>query len=225
MENTMQRLKNFREAQALSQRDLANVSGVAQATISLIERGDRKVRPSTLRKLAEALGVEPSTLLPEQPEKAAATRPSSRLVDPPSDYFSASQRLEGYRLRCEVVRGSLQQARDLNIYTLYDIVAKRALFESTSILQEESKNANENSPATWRAVLSVLQDLLELHSAADEKLTTLKKTAEEVAMEDQIAGAMAEFREVVEGRLVEEEPESSQGRGECRHIEGDASSN
>ena len=56
-------LKTLREEQALSQRDLAKLSGVAQDSIGQIERGERKARPSTIRKLAEALGVEPSKLL------------------------------------------------------------------------------------------------------------------------------------------------------------------
>src|SRR5215217_7049534 len=58
-------LKLVREGQGWSQRDLAARSGVAQNTISQLERGERKAMPSTVRKLAEALGVEPSVLLGE----------------------------------------------------------------------------------------------------------------------------------------------------------------
>lgn len=63
-------LKYIREGRALSQRDLAAMSGVAHDTIGQLERGERKARPSTIRKLAEALGVTPSGLLAE-PETAA----------------------------------------------------------------------------------------------------------------------------------------------------------
>jgi DNA-binding XRE family transcriptional regulator len=56
-------LKLVREDQGWSQRDLAARSGVAQNTISQLERGERQAMPSTVRKLAEALGVEPSVLL------------------------------------------------------------------------------------------------------------------------------------------------------------------
>jgi DNA-binding CsgD family transcriptional regulator len=59
------RLRFVRERQAVSQRDLAARSGVAQNTISQLERGERKAMPSTVRKLAEALGVVPSVLLGE----------------------------------------------------------------------------------------------------------------------------------------------------------------
>jgi transcriptional regulator with XRE-family HTH domain len=58
-------LKPLREGQGWSQRTLAARSGVAQNTISQLERGERQAIPSTVRKLAEALGVEPSVLLAE----------------------------------------------------------------------------------------------------------------------------------------------------------------
>jgi DNA-binding CsgD family transcriptional regulator len=41
------------------------MSGVAQNTISQLERGERRAMPSTVRKLAEALSVEPAVLLGE----------------------------------------------------------------------------------------------------------------------------------------------------------------
>src|SRR5215210_1705749 len=56
-------LKLVREEQGWSQRALAAMSGVAQNTISQLERGERKAMPSTVRKLAEALGVDASLLL------------------------------------------------------------------------------------------------------------------------------------------------------------------
>jgi transcriptional regulator with XRE-family HTH domain len=50
-------LKQLREERALSQRDLAKLSGVSFDTIGRIERG-QKMRPSTRRKLANALGID-----------------------------------------------------------------------------------------------------------------------------------------------------------------------
>ncbi len=52
------RLREIREARALSQRGLSSISGVAQDTISDIERGLRKPHGGTIRKLAKALDVE-----------------------------------------------------------------------------------------------------------------------------------------------------------------------
>src|SRR5215208_3050264 len=53
-----ERLRERRLQSGSSQRDLAEKSGVGQDTISGIEAGHRDPRPSTLRKLAEALNVE-----------------------------------------------------------------------------------------------------------------------------------------------------------------------
>jgi len=62
----LQRLREFRTARALSQRDLATRAGVTHATIVKAERGD-EVRPSTHRKLAEALAVDPRELMGNVP--------------------------------------------------------------------------------------------------------------------------------------------------------------
>ena len=57
------RLLRLREERALSQRDLARMADVAQATVGQIERGERNAQPRTIRKLAEALEVEPRELM------------------------------------------------------------------------------------------------------------------------------------------------------------------
>ena len=57
------RLRTVRLERALSQQDLEAMSGVAQATISALEKEKRPARPSTVRKLAAALGVEPVELM------------------------------------------------------------------------------------------------------------------------------------------------------------------
>jgi len=56
----------------MNQVDLAEASGVAQNTISEIELGKRKARPGTLKKLAEALGVEIVDLLGGETERPLA---------------------------------------------------------------------------------------------------------------------------------------------------------
>ena len=47
----------------MSQEDLAARSGVARDTISKLETGQRRAYPSTIRKLAAGLEVEPRMLL------------------------------------------------------------------------------------------------------------------------------------------------------------------
>ena len=58
-----QRLRQLRVERALSLRTLGERSGVAFATISELENGHRPARLATIRKLADALGVEPNELM------------------------------------------------------------------------------------------------------------------------------------------------------------------
>ena len=58
------RLQRVRLRAALSQRDLAKRARVAFSTIARIEKG-ADANPSTTRKLAEALNVEPRELMDE----------------------------------------------------------------------------------------------------------------------------------------------------------------
>jgi transcriptional regulator with XRE-family HTH domain len=56
-------LRNLRRRAVMSQEDLAQKSGVARDTISKLETGQRRAYPSTIRKLAAGLEVEPGVLL------------------------------------------------------------------------------------------------------------------------------------------------------------------
>jgi len=62
----LSRLRELRLRRALSQRDLAKLSGVAQTTIVRLEAGNAAANPSTMRKLAKALKISPADLW-EQP--------------------------------------------------------------------------------------------------------------------------------------------------------------
>ncbi len=57
------RLRQLRVEKALSLRALGERSSVAFDTINKLELGQRPARLSTIRKLAEALGVEPRELM------------------------------------------------------------------------------------------------------------------------------------------------------------------
>ena len=57
------RLRQIRQERALSLRELGRMSGVAFDTINKLENEYREAQPRTLRKLAEALGVEPKELM------------------------------------------------------------------------------------------------------------------------------------------------------------------
>ena len=59
----MEKLKELREARALSLRELADEAGVGHNTIYRIEHGQGNVLPRTVRRLAKSLGVEPRELM------------------------------------------------------------------------------------------------------------------------------------------------------------------
>lgn len=61
------KLKHWRLARTWTIRELAVRSGVNHAAISQLERGTRQPRPATIRKLADALDVEPMELLDVAP--------------------------------------------------------------------------------------------------------------------------------------------------------------
>ncbi len=56
-------LKRLRTESALTQEELAANAGLTTAAVARIERNEVNPRPSTLRKLAEALEVSPSELV------------------------------------------------------------------------------------------------------------------------------------------------------------------
>ncbi|HVF00081.1 MAG TPA: helix-turn-helix transcriptional regulator [Rubrobacteraceae bacterium] len=63
MEVNVQKLRELRRRRVLTLRELEEESGVSYNTIWRIENGYREARPSTIRKLAAALGVEPEELV------------------------------------------------------------------------------------------------------------------------------------------------------------------
>jgi transcriptional regulator with XRE-family HTH domain len=68
------RLRELRVGRMLSQSELAKLAGTTQATISGFERSKRTAQPKTVRKLADALGVEPRELV----TTSKAREPQSR---------------------------------------------------------------------------------------------------------------------------------------------------
>lgn len=60
-------VKKVREDQDMTQEELANKAGLHRTQISLIERGERAPRLDTIERLAKALGVQPSKLIPNIP--------------------------------------------------------------------------------------------------------------------------------------------------------------
>jgi transcriptional regulator with XRE-family HTH domain len=63
MEVNVERLKELRRERVLSLRELEERSGISYNTIWRIEDGRQGAHPRTVRKLADALGVDPSELI------------------------------------------------------------------------------------------------------------------------------------------------------------------
>jgi transcriptional regulator with XRE-family HTH domain len=58
-----ERLKDLRIRRALTQEELAAAAGIGKNTVNRLERDLTEPRPPTLRKLAQALGVDPAELV------------------------------------------------------------------------------------------------------------------------------------------------------------------
>ena len=67
------RLRELRERAALSQNEFSERARVSRATIADLEAGNRSAQPRTVRRLADALGVEPEELYgePNGPKETA----------------------------------------------------------------------------------------------------------------------------------------------------------
>lgn len=56
-------IRAVRKERGVSQRELARALGVAQSTLSRMERGERRVSVDRLIAIARALGVRPADML------------------------------------------------------------------------------------------------------------------------------------------------------------------
>lgn len=61
--NVTLKIRAARQRRGMSQRDLARALGMAQSTLSRIERGERRVSVDRLIEIARALGVRPADML------------------------------------------------------------------------------------------------------------------------------------------------------------------
>jgi DNA-binding XRE family transcriptional regulator len=63
MEVNVERLRTLRTEHVLTLRELADAAGVSKDTIWRLENGHSDAHPSTIRKLAKALNVQPKELV------------------------------------------------------------------------------------------------------------------------------------------------------------------
>lgn len=109
--------KNLKEARLkakLSQKELANISGVSQQAISVIEKGERSPSEATMILLAYALGCTITDLMAPHPkeEKPAPTNGSE--LTP-----------EGIRIAEKIDRLSAESRRELEKYVDYLVAQAR----------------------------------------------------------------------------------------------------
>jgi transcriptional regulator with XRE-family HTH domain len=84
------RLKDVRQRKALTQQQLADKAGVNRVTIARIEGGKDEPFPTTVRKVADALGVDPEDLL-----EPAAEAKVNGLTDVPANGAAIPLPLDG----------------------------------------------------------------------------------------------------------------------------------
>lgn len=73
MQTFGERLKNFRTARGLDQRQLGELIHLSHTAVSRIERGERAVKIDEALAIAEALGVPLMSLLGEESLPSAAS--------------------------------------------------------------------------------------------------------------------------------------------------------
>jgi transcriptional regulator with XRE-family HTH domain len=61
-----ERLRRLREQRALRQEDLAELAGVGKNTVNRLEKNHTEPHMTTIRKLADALDVEPRELMDDE---------------------------------------------------------------------------------------------------------------------------------------------------------------
>jgi transcriptional regulator with XRE-family HTH domain len=59
-----QRIRAFRKLKGFTQNELADQLDVSIAILGAIERGTRKPDPKIIKKISDALGIDPEELLP-----------------------------------------------------------------------------------------------------------------------------------------------------------------
>jgi transcriptional regulator with XRE-family HTH domain len=111
-------VKEIRRRKGWSQKDLAEESGVGQDTISGIESGRHEPRPSTLRKLADALDVEvadffrePAVPLAEAP-KAGRPTIADVISDAADRQLALERRVEGTMLDQRHANEAMRRLRE-----------------------------------------------------------------------------------------------------------------
>jgi transcriptional regulator with XRE-family HTH domain len=177
-----ERLAELRERKALTLRDLEEASGVGADAISKIENGHRKPRPSTLRKLARALGVEVEDFYRE---------PAVPLAEAPSEGGQSSAEraevIEGLAAAVDSVANRTQRRLEQTKGTDGDALV--ALFEETFLAQmgaerileqvdEEASQTETAIPTMRRARVKLEHAVMQLSDLFENMIAGLEEAEE-----------------------------------------------
>ena len=170
-----ERLREIREAQHLSTRELSRLSGVTKDTISATERGKRRVRHSTLEKLAKGLGVGIADLIGWHPKGLLAQLAKQR--EETGNYARA----RGYGLTAmsdEEFAALLDSSSDEELTILKD----RMRNEQDSLEREYALAGESNFRPKWAYGRSGIRNLwLTAHMARAER-PAMDNAPDEVAI-------------------------------------------
>jgi len=176
-------LREFRRQKGWSQKDLADESGVGQDTISGIESGRHEPRPSTLRKLAEALDVEVADFFKE-PALPLAEAPKTGPTD--SDWSLVStEHVEFLDSLGEALEGLNQRTQQRLDRSGDNSEALVALFQDTFIsitgamslmgdIEEQEKQLRTRSKEERRARARVERAATKLQAIFDDMIAGLE---------------------------------------------------
>ncbi len=102
-------MRHARLAKGLTQGELSEVSGVHRDSIQKLETGQRPARPSTIKKLSDALGVETDELVNEGKEKTMELSAEQKRVEVEIRWDTGyGPRAEILRFRGEEIDGYLE---------------------------------------------------------------------------------------------------------------------
>lgn len=167
----MEQLTRLRKRKGLSQRALAKESGVSPATVYELENARREPNPSTLRKLARALGVEVADLLEEvESPKAQAPLWSDKYRERREYDFQAAR--EGLERFCKHWENQLADGNlNREAFTEFGVTAEHWIpmlqvacaAEANEIIRTDKRNYHPDLYGTGSEILS----LSELWPAAE----------------------------------------------------------
>jgi transcriptional regulator with XRE-family HTH domain len=158
-------VKEIRRRKGWSQKDLAEESGVGQDTISGIESGRHEPRPSTLRKLADALDVEVADFFRE-PAVPLAKAP--REVGPKDEETPTLVHADVLESIADLWDAQLSRG-------FYDESTLRKMYEASFVLA-----MNHEGTISEEDRESLTPNLLEQLEAAEERLVAVDSRIWEV---------------------------------------------